>query len=42
MHKQRLAVIAVLAVPFVIKDTGEFEMPTKDSIKEEFNEMKDK
>ena len=37
-----LAGIAVLAVPFVIKDTGEFEMPTKDSIKQEFNEMKDK
>ncbi|WP_066755807.1 hypothetical protein [Crocinitomix algicola] len=36
-----LAGIAVLAVPFVIKDSGEFEMPTKDSIKEEFNEMKE-
>lgn len=36
-----LAGLAVLAVPFVIKDSGEFEMPTKDSIKEEFNEMKD-
>ena len=36
-----LAGLAILAVPFVIKDSGEFEMPTKDSIKDEFNEMKD-
>ncbi len=36
-----LAGVAILAVPFVIKDTGEFSMPTKNSIKDEFNEMKD-
>lgn len=36
-----LAGVGILAVPFVIKDSGEFSMPTKDSIKDEFNEMKD-
>ncbi len=36
-----LATAAIIAVPFVIKDSGEFEMPTKDSIKDEFNEIKD-
>lgn len=36
-----LAGLGILAVPFVIKDSGEFEMPTTDSIKDEFNEMKD-
>ncbi len=36
-----LAALAIIAVPFVIKDSGEFEMPTKDSIKDEFNEIKD-
>ncbi|MFT5821411.1 MAG: hypothetical protein ACI8ZM_002664 [Crocinitomix sp.] len=36
-----LATAAVAAVPFVIKDSGEFKMPTKDSIKDEFNEIKD-
>lgn len=36
-----LASAAIIAVPFVIKDSGEFSMPTKDSIKDEFNEMKD-
>ena len=36
-----IAGLAILAVPFVIKDSGEFEMPTKESIKDEFNEMKD-
>ncbi|NOQ74980.1 MAG: hypothetical protein GQ574_23405 [Crocinitomix sp.] len=37
-----LAALAIVAVPFVIKDSGEFSMPTKDSIKDEFNEIKDK
>lgn len=36
-----LASLAIVAVPFVIKDSGEFSMPTKDSIKDEFNEIKD-
>lgn len=36
-----IATLAIVAVPFVIKDSGEFEMPTKDSIKDEFNEIKD-
>ena len=35
-----LAGIVVLAVPFVIKDSGDFQMPTKESIKDEFNDMK--
>ncbi len=35
-----LASLGILAVPFVIKDSGEIEMPTKESIKDEFNEMK--
>jgi hypothetical protein len=36
-----LASLAIVAIPFVIKDSGEFSMPTKDSIKDEFNEIKD-
>lgn len=36
-----IAGVGILAVPFVIKDSGDFAMPTKDSIKDEFNEMKD-
>ncbi|MGB1104072.1 MAG: hypothetical protein ACPG21_10645 [Crocinitomicaceae bacterium] len=36
-----IASLAVLAVPFVIKDSGEISIPTKDSIKDEFNEIKD-
>lgn len=36
-----IAALAVLAVPFVIKDSGAIEMPTADSIKDEFNEIKD-
>lgn len=35
-----LAGLAVLAVPFVIKDSGEISMPTADSVKDEFNEMR--
>lgn len=36
-----IALAGVTAVPFVIKDDGEFQMPTKDSIKDEINEIKD-
>lgn len=36
-----LAGLAVLAVPFVVKDSGEISMPSKDSIKDEFNNMKE-
>lgn len=36
-----LATLAIVAVPFVIKDSGEISMPTKESIKDEFNEIKD-
>jgi len=36
-----LAGAAIIAVPFVIKDSGEFEMPTKESITDDFNEIKD-
>ena len=36
-----IASLAVLAVPFVIKDSGAISIPSKDSIKDEFNEMKD-
>ena len=36
-----LASLAIVAVPFVIKDSGEISMPTKESIKDEFNEIKD-
>lgn len=35
-----IAGLAVLAVPFVIKDSGEISMPTADSVKDEFNEMR--
>jgi hypothetical protein len=33
--------LAVLAIPFVIKSTGEMSMPTKDSIKEEIKDVTD-
>ena len=36
-----VATLAIVAVPFVIKDSGEISMPTKDSIKDEFNNMKE-
>jgi hypothetical protein len=35
-----IAGFGVLAIPFVIKDTGEISMPTADSVKDEFNEMR--
>jgi hypothetical protein len=36
-----IAGLATVAVPFVVKDSGEISMPTKDSIKDEFNNMKE-
>jgi len=36
-----IAGIAVLAIPFVIKDDGNFSMPTKDSLKADVNKMKE-
>jgi len=41
MYLALLSSIALIAIPFVLKDNGEFEMPTKDSLSENFNQMKD-
>jgi len=32
--------LAILAVPFVVKDNGEISMPDKKSITDEFNQMR--
>jgi cytochrome bd-type quinol oxidase subunit 2 len=36
-----IAGIALSAMPFVIKDSGDFEMPTKDALVDDLKEMKD-
>jgi hypothetical protein len=36
-----LAGIALTAMPFVIKDSGDFEMPTKDALVDDLKEMKE-
>jgi hypothetical protein len=41
MYLALLAAIAVVAIPFVIKENGDFSMPTKDELVNELNEIKD-
>ena len=41
MYLALLSSIALVAIPFVLKGNGDFEMPTKDSLSEDFNQMKD-